>query len=139
MEVNTLVIESLVGTHASLASLLLRLMVGSTFIVHGYPKLKDGGKGAGGWLKSLGVPSGFGLFAGVVEFFGGVALLLGLFTPLIAALFGLWMLALVWLSVSKIKKKFVGGWELDFLLLVGSLAIGAVGSGAFSLDHLLAI
>jgi putative oxidoreductase len=132
-------IESLFGIHASVASLLLRLVAGITFIVHGYPKLKDGGKGTGGWLKSLGVPSGFGLFAGVVEFFGGIDLVLGLFTSIVAVLFAFWMLALVWLSLAKIKKKFVGGWELDLLLLVGSLAVAAIGSGAFSLDRLLGI
>jgi putative oxidoreductase len=118
-------------------SLLLRLALGGVFVVHGYPKLKNGGKQAGEWLKSMGVPSGFGLFAGIVEFFGGITLILGVFTSIIAGLFVLWMAALVWLSIAKIHKKFVGGYEIDALLLVFSLVLAAIGGGAFTATRLL--
>lgn len=118
-------------------SLLLRLGLGSIFMIHGYPKLKNGGKGAGQWLHGMGIPYGFGLFAGVVEFFGGLALLIGLLTPIVAVLFALWMLSTTWLSVAKMKKKFVGGYELDVLLLILALALAVTGGGIFSLDHLL--
>jgi len=134
-----LAFETLLGVHLSVASLLLRLLVGIVFIVHGYPKLKSGAKGAGEWLKSIGIPSGFGLFAGIVEFFGGILLLVGLLTPVIAALSALWMLSTTWLSLVKMKKKFVGGWELDFILLVVFLALAAIGGGVISVDHLLRI
>jgi putative oxidoreductase len=121
-------------------SLLLRLTLGAVFVIHGYPKLKNGGKQAAEWLKSMGVPAGFGLFAGIVEFFGGIALILGILTSIIAGLFVLWMGALVWLSVAKIHKKFMGGYELDVLLLVFSLALAvlaAINVGALTAIHLL--
>jgi len=127
------------GLHLSTASLLLRLAVGILFVIHGYPKLTTQRKGAGEWLKSMGLPSGFAAFAGVVEFFGGIALLLGILTQIIAALSALWMLSTTWLAVAKMKKKFVGGYELDIILLLASLALAALGGGRFSLDYLLGI
>ena len=88
-------------------------------------------------MKSMGLPGGFILFAGVVEFFGGIAILLGVFTSIIALLFALWMLSTTWLAAGKMKKKFVGGYELDIILLLASLALAAIGGGIFSIDHLL--
>jgi putative oxidoreductase len=87
----------------------------------------------------MGLPGGFVLFGGGVEFFGGIAILLGIFTSVIALLFALWMVSTTWLSVVKMKKKFVGGYELDIILLLASLALAAMGSGIFSIDHLIRI
>jgi uncharacterized membrane protein YphA (DoxX/SURF4 family) len=79
------------------------------------------------------------IFGGAVEFFGGIAILLGVFTSMIALLFAVWMLSTTWLAAGKMKKKFVGGYELDIILLLASLALAAIGSGIFSIDHLLRI
>ncbi len=129
---------SLFGVHVSVAALLLRLIIGAVFIIHGYPKFSATQRKQGGeWMKSLGLPAGFILFGGVVEFFGGIALVLGIFTQIIAVLFALWMLSTTWLSKVKMKKKFVGGYEVDVILLVASLALAALGAGAFSLNYLL--
>jgi putative oxidoreductase len=138
-EVNWLVLESVFGVHVSMASLLLRLAVGVLFVIHGYPKLGAGTKGTGEWLKTMGLTAGFAPFAGVVEFFGGLALLLGILTPIVAVLSALWMVSTTWLSVVKMKKKFVGGYELDIVLLLASLALAAVGAGRFSVDYLIGI
>ena len=88
-------------------------------------------------MQSIGIPYGLGPFAGVAELFGELAILLGLFTSVVAALFVLWMISLIWLNVYKIKKKFMGGYELDVVLLILALALVALGGGVFSLDHLL--
>lgn len=131
---------SLFGVHVSVAALLLRLIIGVVFVVHGYPKFSAEQRKQGGlWMKSLGLPSGLILFGAIVEFFGGVALLLGLLTQIIAVLFALWMLSTTWLAKGKMKKKFVGGYEVDIILLVASLALAAIGPGAFSLDHMLGL
>jgi putative oxidoreductase len=127
------------GAGLEAASLLIRLSLGAVFVIHGYPKLKGGGKTTGQWLQSIGIPYGFGLFAGIVEFFGGIALIAGLLTSVVAGLFALWMLALIWLSVAKIHKKFVGGYELDVLLFLFALGLTMLGAGTFSLNHLLGL
>jgi putative oxidoreductase len=130
----------MLGVHVSVTALLLRLVIGFTFILHGYPKFSAEQRKQGGeWMKSLGLPKGFILFGAVVEFFGGIAIILGIFTQIIAPLFAVWMLSTTWVSKVKMKKKFVAGYEVDVLLLVGSLALAAIGAGAFSIDHLLGI
>jgi putative oxidoreductase len=134
-----LALQSILGVQTDLASIVLRLSLGGIFIIHGYPKLKDLGKQTGQWMKSIGFPAGLGLFAGIAEFFGGIAVVLGILTPIIAALFVLWTIGLVWVSIAKIKKKFAGGYELDLLLLAFSLVLLAIGGGIFSLDHLIGI
>ena len=133
-------VEPLFGVQVSVAALILRLAIGGLFIIHGYPKLGAQQRKQGAeWMKSMGLPGGFILFGGVVEFFGGIAILLGVFTSIIALLFAVWMLSTTWLAAGKMKKKFVGGYELDIILLLASLALAAIGSGIFSVDHLLRI
>jgi putative oxidoreductase len=130
----------LLGVHLSVAALLLRLVIGCVFIVHGYPKFSAEQRKQGReWMKSMGLSAGFILFGAVVEFFGGIALLLGILTQVVAALFALWMLSTTWLAKAKMKKKFAGGYEIDIILLVASVALAALGGGVFSIDHLLGI
>jgi uncharacterized membrane protein YphA (DoxX/SURF4 family) len=49
------------------------------------------------------------------------------------------MVSTTWLAVVKMKKKFVGGYELDIILLLASLALAAIGAGRFSVDYLIGI
>ena len=121
-----------------LASIILRLAIGSAFIIHGYPKLKPNEQ-AKGWMKSMGLSVALVPFAGVVEFFGGLGLILGILTPIIAILSALWMLSTTWLSVTKIKKKYQGGLEIDITLLLAALALAFLGGGTFSIDHLIGL
>ena len=130
-------IESLFGVNTDLASFILRLGVGSLFMVHGYPKITSQRQAGVGWMKSIGWPGGIIVFAGVAELFGGLALILGILTPIVALLSALWMLSTTWFASSKLKKKYVGGYELDITLMLAALALAVIGGGAFSLDRLI--
>ena len=116
---------------------LLRIVVGVVFLMHGYQKLFVWGfHGVGGFLGQVGIPFA-GFFAVVVtllEFVGGAALVLGLFTRPIAALLAIDMLVAV-LAV-KLKGGFFApdGIEFELLLLVASLWLALTGAGAASLD-----
>ena len=90
-------------------------------------------------MKTVGMPTGLVPFGGVVEFFGGLGLLFGLLTPIIAVLAALWMLATTWFSIGKIKKKYMGGYELDITMVLLSLALAFIGGGTFSIDHLIGV
>lgn len=120
-----------------LASILLRLAIGLLFIYHGYPKLTKMRKGE--WMKQVGMPTALVPLGGFVEFFGGLGLLFGLLTPIIAVLSALWMLSTTWFSIVKVKKKFQGGYEFDVLMLLAALALGFIGGGTFSIDHLIGL
>ena len=88
-------------------------------------------------MKSIGMPAGFILFGGIVELFGGLGLILGILTPIIALLSAIYMLGTTWFSITKAKKKYQGGYELDITLFLAALALAFLGSGTFSIDHLI--
>jgi uncharacterized membrane protein YphA (DoxX/SURF4 family) len=132
-------IQTLFGFTPDLTSLILRLAVGTLFIVHGYPKLTAQRKQGEAWMKSVGMPAAMVPLGGVFEFFGGLALILGLFTPIIAVLSALWMLSTTWFSKSKLKKKYASGYEIDVTLFLVAIALALLGSGIYSIDHLLGL
>src|SRR5437879_13320973 len=127
-------------TNLDLSSLILRLAVGTLFMIHGYPKLTAAQRTQGGaWMKSVGMPAAMVPFGGVVEFFGGLALILGILKPIVAALSALWMLSTTWLVTTKAKKKHVGGYAIDITLFLAALALVFLGNGIYSIDHLLGL
>ncbi|HZY46586.1 MAG TPA: DoxX family membrane protein [Candidatus Bathyarchaeia archaeon] len=133
-------IQTIFGSSIDLPSLILRLAIGTLFIVHGYPKLTPKQRQQGGaWMKNLGMARAMVPFGGFVEFFGGLALLLGFLTPIVALLSSLWMLSTTWFSISKLKKRYQGGYELDIVVSLAALALALLGSGIYSIDHLLGL
>ncbi len=71
------------NSNYNLGLLLLRIGIGIAFVVHGYPKVFEGGAyGLAKGLTAAGIPGGiYGAYlAGIAEVFGGIALVIGLFT-----------------------------------------------------------
>ena len=122
----------------SLGLIALRVAVAAVFISHGRQKLfVYGFAGVTGAFTQMGVPlpGVMGPLIAILEFFGGIALLIGLLTRVIALGFVLDMLGAILLV--QLKKGF-SGFELEFLLLGSSLALLLTGAGRFSVDALLA-
>lgn len=115
------------------APFLLRIALGLVFIAHGFPKLKQFGATAQ-FFNSVGIkPAKFWVaVVAVVEFFGGIALIAGIFTQLAALLVAINMIVAI--SVVKRKQGFVGGYEFDLVLLAMALALALLGPGAFAFD-----
>ena len=90
-------IGTLFGVNADIAALILRLALGSLFIVHGYPKLTSGRKQGGEWMKSMGLPAAAASLATVLELLGGILLIVGLIVPIVAVLFAIEMVSTSWL------------------------------------------
>jgi len=121
--------------YGGLGVLALRLALGAIFIAHGWPKLKDLKKTAAGFNGMGFKPGGFwGTLVALLEFFGGIALVLGLYTQTFAALFALEFLTIIVWKLAR-RQPFVGGWEFDLIILAGLLVLAANGSGAYSLDR----
>ena len=123
-------------TFPSAGMLVLRVVVGVTFVLHGLDKLGDL-SGAEQFFASLGipVPGLMAPFVAVTETVGGVLLIAGLATPLVGAALTIDML--VALLTAHLSQGFFasdGGFELVLLLGGASLGIGLAGAGRFSLD-----
>lgn len=120
---------------------ILRVVVGAIFVVHGIPKLfgpQPGISGFTAWLRSMRIPLAglFGIIVPLLEFFGGIALVLGFLTQPFALLLALVMVVATILKKAKMGKEFTGdgGWEFDLVLLAASLLLLTSGAGVFSLD-----
>jgi putative oxidoreductase len=117
---------------------VLRLAVATIFIRHGAQKLfVFGFAGVSGAFAHMGVPlpGVMGPLIALLEFFGGIAVVVGLLTRLLALGFVCDMLGAILLV--QLKNGF-SKYELEFLLLGASLAIALMGAGRFSLDSLIA-
>jgi putative oxidoreductase len=119
--------------------LLLRLVVGLTFLLHGIDKLVDM-SGTEQFFASLDIPAP-GLMAplvAVTETVGGMLLIVGLATPLVGlALTGDMLVALLTAHVGQGFFVEGGGFELVLLLGGASLAIAFTGAGRYSVDGAL--
>ncbi|MBZ2188875.1 DoxX family protein [Alcanivorax sp. JB21] len=142
---NTALINRVVGTDASLASLALRIPTGIIFIAHGAQKLfgsfgGHGLEGTGQWMASIGLQPGYlmALAAGSAEFFGGIALLLGLLTRPAAAVLAFTMLVAIF-AVHIGNGLFMSnnGYEFGLALLAISVALFISGGGRASVDRLI--
>jgi putative oxidoreductase len=75
---------------------------------------------------------------GVVEAAGGVLLILGVLTQLVALAFAIIMIGAIFLKVTKWKTGFMAqqttGWELDFVLLAASLLLFFTGPGEIAIQ-----
>ena len=125
--------------------MLLRVGVGLALMPHGAQKLFGwfggyGLEGTGQWMASIGLQPGLlmAALAGAAEFFGGLALLLGLLTRPAAALTAFTMLIAVF-SVHIGNGFFMAnnGYEYAFVLLVAALSLLVSGGGRYSVDGLI--
>ena len=123
----------------------MRLSAGVIFAAHGAQKLfgSFGGGGLGGtaqWMASIGLEPGYlmALAAGSAEFFGGIALLLGLLTRPAAFVLAMTMLVAV-ITVHLPNGLFLSnnGYEFGLALLAITGALVLNGGGKLSLDRML--
>ena len=139
-------VDRILATEAQLGSLALRLPVGIIFMAHGAQKLFGwfggyGLEGTGQWMASIGLEPGYlmALLAGSGEFFGGLAILLGLLTRPAAAVLAFTMVVAI-ASVHIGNGLFMSGngYEFGLALLSSSVALTLLGGGRWSLDRVLA-
>lgn len=109
---------------------LIRIALGSVFIVHGIAKVMDL-QGTLGFFGSLGIPAILTYLVVVIEIFGGVMVLLGIYARIAAILIAFVMIGAI--VTVKWSQGFSGGWEFDFVLLLNALALALIGSGSCSL------
>jgi len=120
-----------------MALLLLRCGLALVFVYHGYPKLFGKTAVFVSAFQRLGLPSYFVYIAGAIEVFGGLMLLLGLYTPVAAVLLLLDMGAAMWKYNFNEGIYAVREYELPLVLGLAALTLATTGAGPFSLDYLI--
>ena len=135
-------IKSVLATNAGYGITLLRVVTGLTFMAHGAQKLFGmfggyGLTGTGQWMESIGLAPGYlmALMAGSAEFFGGLALVIGLLVRPAALSMVVAIFSVHWASGFFITN---GGYEYALILGLISATLLIEGAGKLSLDSNLA-
>jgi len=142
---NTPFAKALFHSNGGVAALILRVPVGLILAAHGAQKLFGwfGGYGLEGtaqWLASIGLAPGtlMALLAGSAEFFGGLALVLGLLTRPAALVSAFTMLVAIF-AVHIGNGLFMAnnGYEYALTLFAATAALAIQGGGRLALDNML--
>lgn len=138
------VLNPIYDTLSPLADPLVRAAAGLFLVPHGAQKLFGlfGGYGLEAteqfFQAKLGLPAGIATIAGLIEFFGGIALALGLLTrPAAALATGLLLVAAFQVHLGKGFFWTAGGFEYPLLWAIVTLAYAVKGGGRYSIDHLI--
>jgi len=135
------------ATNNSTGALVLRVPVGIIFAAHGAQKLFGwfggyGLEGTGQFFSSVGLDPGnlLALLAGAAEFFGGLALLLGLLVRPAATVLAFVMLVAIF-AVHWNQGFFMSnnGYEYALTLFAASLSLLFSGGGRYSVDAALTV
>ena len=104
------------------ALLVMRLVLGAIMIAHGYHKVWGGFHHHMDFVGSLGLPKWLAYLSAGTEFFGGIAIVLGLFTRFFAGAFILEMAVAIWKV--HFKNGLVGNGGCEFPLALATIAFG---------------
>jgi putative oxidoreductase len=139
--------------YRQIAPLILRLIIGFGFMAHGWAKLSRGPEAFAHLLASLHLPMPhlFAWLSVFTELAGGIAILLGMFTSIVAvSLIGTMLVAMFTIHIhygfSAVKT--IGltaqgpvfgppGYEINLVYIAGLMALLLLGSGRFSIDALI--
>ncbi|MBU8786749.1 MULTISPECIES: DoxX family protein [Bacillus] len=122
-----------------IGALILRLITGFTFFLHGLSKFQGGIENTVGFFSSVGIPGFLAYIVAIIELAGGALVILGLGTRIIGVLFAVVMLGAIF--TVKLSAGFMGtdggaGYEFDVALLAMSVSLALSGSSMLSLDSL---
>lgn len=139
---STLLNRPLPAPARDIALLIGRIVLGTVLFAHGWQKLVINGiAGTYGQFEKMGIPLAIvsASFVTVVEFVGGVLLVVGALTTTVIALDMIVMIgAAGFVHITHGIFASNGGWELVGVIVACELALAAMGPGKYSLDHIIA-
>jgi putative oxidoreductase len=131
----------LFGSGGDIPLLIARIILGVVLFAHGIQKMIINGFAKTlEQFEALGIPLAIvsSAFVTVVEFVGGLLLLLGALTRIVVSLHIVVMVgAAIFVHASRGIFAQDGGWELVGVIAACELILAAVGPGRYSIDHLV--
>lgn len=116
------------------ALLVMRLVLGAIMIAHGYSKVFGGFHGHEQFVVSLGLPAWMAYLSAGTEFFGGIAIVLGVFTRFFSLAVVIEMAVAIWKVHFKNGLKGPAGCEFPLALAAIALALMCYGGGAWGFN-----
>lgn len=123
-----------------LASLALRVALGVMFLAHGFTKLLVfTPTGTAAYFESLGFPGVVGYATILFEIGGGLLLLLGIWVRAISFLTVIQMIVITFIHSGNGWSfgNSGGGWEYPAFMALTALALALLGSGRFTVLHII--
>jgi len=117
-----------------LALLVLRLVLGAIMIAHGYPKVFGGFHHHMEFVGSLGLPRWMAYLSTGTEFFGGIGIVLGLFTRYCSLAFLIEMGVVIWKVHFKNGMTGPGGYEFPMAVAAIAFALLCFGGGPWGFN-----
>lgn len=111
------------------ALLVMRLALGAILIAHGYHKVFGGFHHHMDMVASLGLPRWWAFFSAGTEFFGGIGIVLGLFTRFFSVAFVIEMGVAIWKIHFKNGLMGQGGYEFPMAAATIAFALACFGGG----------
>ena len=120
------------------ALFVMRLALGAVMVEHGYHKVFGGLHHHVQFVSSLGLPGWMAYLSAFTEFFGGLLILIGLFTRIAA--FAICINMSVAIIKVHLHNGLVGPGGYEFPLALAALAFALIffGAGSIALDHIRA-
>lgn len=122
-----------------IGALILRVVLGITFLAHGVYKYQGGIGNIVGWFESIGIPGYMAYVVATIELVGGIALILGFGTRITSALLAIILLVATFkvkLAVGFFGNGQMAGYELDLSMLGIAIYLCLTGSHLLSIDSL---
>ena len=117
-----------------LAQLVMRLVLGAIMIGHGYGKVFGGFHHHMGFVGSLGLPAWMAYLSTGTEFFGGIAIVLGLCARFFSLAFMIEMGVAIWKVHFKNGLMGQGGYEFPLSIATIAFALLCFGGGPWGLS-----
>jgi putative oxidoreductase len=123
-------------------ALATRVWLGGNMMIHGCPKIRNSKKTAQEMKLAVGIPPIATYVATILEIFGGIFLIIGLFVPLIGLFFVIFMTGNIIMKKTKTKATYIAqlinpSYEIDITYLILSISLVVLGAGALSIDSFI--
>lgn len=120
-------------SNTDITLLLVRVGLALVFIAHGWAKL-TGMEDTITFFAGLGLPAFWAYVVAIAEFFGGLCMLVGFGTGWAGVALAATMVGSI--TLVKISKGFMGGYEFDLMLFLSAIAISLSGAGEYTVKYL---